>query len=107
MGELTLQIYRAAPRRWSGIVSDDGSELTGIVDCASPREVAATVREQFPLIRVVQHPQTSARVVAALEGRGDANVLDADESELFAELFGEALSTPTAETRAFVAKLRE
>lgn len=107
MGECTLQIYRASSGQWSGIVNDDGNELARVAGCASPREVADAAREQFPLIAVTRHLQTPVRVVAALEGRGDADALDADEHELFDELLGEALATATPQELAFFAELRE
>lgn len=107
MDELTLQIYHAPSGQWSGVVSEGSNELARLAGCASPREVADTAREQFQSIRVVRHAQTPARVVAALEGRGDASQLDVDESELFDELLGEALDTPTAEELMFFAKLKD
>lgn len=107
MDELTLQIYHAPSGQWSGVVSEGSNELARLAGCASPRETADTAREQFPSIHVVRHAQTPARVVAALDGRGDASQLDVDESELFDELLGEALETPTAEELAFFAKMHE
>lgn len=107
MGERTLQIYRTSSGQWLGVVSEDGHELVRVTGCASPREVTDTARDQFPMIAATRHPQTPARVVAALEGRGDADALDSDERELFDELFGEALAMPTPQTVALLAKLRE
>lgn len=106
--ELALRIFRSASRRWNGLVCEGDAELAWIEECASPHEVVDIARDQFPMIRVVKHSQTPARVVAALEGRdGGADGLDDDERELFDELLGEALDAPSAESEAFYAKLRE
>lgn len=107
MGEYALQIYRASSGQWAGVVSDAGNELARVAGCTSPREVAEGMREQFPLIRVTRRLQTPPLVVAALEGRGDAGALDADERELFDELLSEAFDTPTPQELAFFAELRE